>query len=110
MKSKRQNSRRPQRRCRRCGCTWTNACMTAWGACSWVEREDLCSGCLTPRERKLWFAGARRVSTPTRREVIEALRTQIQTLRRSFRDLNGTYTEPEYAIEEGAAIKIVRAS
>ncbi|MDO8837992.1 MAG: hypothetical protein Q7V31_03625 [Parvibaculum sp.] len=33
------------RRCRVCGCTQNNACMTDEGPCYWIEK-DLCSGCL----------------------------------------------------------------
>lgn len=32
--------------CRGCGCTDTQACMTADGPCSWVEK-DLCSACVS---------------------------------------------------------------
>ncbi len=32
------------RKCRICGCTWDNACMTEEGPCHWVET-DLCSAC-----------------------------------------------------------------
>jgi len=34
-----------QRKCRVCGCTDTQACMTGEGPCYWLE-EDLCSACL----------------------------------------------------------------
>lgn len=33
-----------EQRCRVCGCTWNNACMTEFGPCYWVE-DDLCSAC-----------------------------------------------------------------
>lgn len=32
-------------KCRVCGCTWNNACMTEQGPCWWVE-DDLCSACV----------------------------------------------------------------
>lgn len=31
-------------KCRVCGCTWDNACITDFGPCWWVE-VDLCSAC-----------------------------------------------------------------
>mgnify|MGYP007013984346 FL=1 len=31
-------------KCRVCGCSWDNACVTDDGPCYWVE-EDLCSSC-----------------------------------------------------------------
>jgi hypothetical protein len=37
------------RRCRVCGCTELNACLTADGPCWWVEW-DLCSAC----EGEVW--------------------------------------------------------
>ncbi|MCW5727230.1 GNAT family N-acetyltransferase [Parvibaculum sp.] len=39
-----------QRRCRVCGCTQLNACMTGAGPCGWVEA-DLCSGCAGEAKR-----------------------------------------------------------
>lgn len=33
-----------ERKCRVCGCTYNNACVTENGPCSWVD-EDLCSVC-----------------------------------------------------------------
>jgi hypothetical protein len=44
------------RACRRCNCTELDACLDSAGPCSWVEN-DLCSACLTPRERKRWLNG-----------------------------------------------------
>jgi len=37
------------RRCRVCGCTEDNACMTPDGPCCWAE-EDLCSSCAAEME------------------------------------------------------------
>lgn len=34
----------PEQKCRVCGCTWKNACMTPDGPCHWVG-PDLCSAC-----------------------------------------------------------------
>ena len=34
-----------EQRCRVCGCTWNNACVTENGPCHWVE-EVLCSACV----------------------------------------------------------------
>lgn len=45
-----------ERACRRCGCTWTTACLTVNGPCCWVEK-DLCSACLTRPEAMRWMAG-----------------------------------------------------
>lgn len=33
-----------EKKCRSCGCTWDNACITEYGPCWWLE-EDLCSAC-----------------------------------------------------------------
>jgi len=35
---------KPERRCRECGCTEDNACITPMGPCYWVTK-DLCSAC-----------------------------------------------------------------
>lgn len=32
-------------KCRVCGCTQYNACVSEYGACWWVE-DDLCSACV----------------------------------------------------------------
>jgi hypothetical protein len=39
------------KRCPRCTCTDENACVTIWGACTWLVRTDLCSACLFPTIR-----------------------------------------------------------
>lgn len=39
------------KRCRRCGCTEDNACMTIQGPCYWVE-DDLCSVCAGKDEQE----------------------------------------------------------
>jgi hypothetical protein len=49
------------RACRRCGCTESNACMTAAGPCCWVEK-DLCNACLTKPERFRFMAGHKQPS------------------------------------------------
>jgi len=50
-----------ERACRRCGCTWSKACMTKLGPCSWVGRLNICSACLTKAEMTRWLMGIRPV-------------------------------------------------
>lgn len=45
-----------RRKCRKCGCTQFNACVSkedGFMTCYWVEK-DLCSACVTPTIRKRW--------------------------------------------------------
>lgn len=39
----------PERKCRVCGCTQYNACMTDEGTCHWIS-DDLCSECEDGRD------------------------------------------------------------
>jgi hypothetical protein len=47
----------PERKCRRCGCTWLKACWDSrlHGPCCWAG-SDICSACLTKREFREFMA------------------------------------------------------
>lgn len=73
----------------------------------------MCTACLLPDEKRRFIKREQHPSRPTQRQVVEALKLQIQTLWDSFRGVNGYFTEAKYAKEYEclqAALKIVRAS
>lgn len=61
-----------KQKCRVCGCTDTNACVTATGNCFWIE-EDLCSACelKMAREAGTFRLDAKSIAAMDARFVVE---------------------------------------
>lgn len=71
--------RKPERMCRACGCTDSNACVTTEGPCCWVLMDvdtptGICSACAIEFdfEQELFIFAGREDQFPDRREPMVA--------------------------------------